>query len=158
VFRQAVRLAQACGPTPFAGDDGNDAERAYKKLTKLAVGERARNPRLTEAQAFSKAFRDNPELAAKAVRVRMVWVAGWQSWRRFSSSSAQLVRRSCSGVIISMHCCARLVGVPRDSKKHRQCSWVSTTRRTRPVGGVAAKNNTDSKRKVYLLFDLRGSH
>ena len=69
LFRQAVRLAQACGPTPFAGDDGNDAERAYKKLTKLAVGERARNPRLTEAQAFSKAFRDNPELAAKAERV-----------------------------------------------------------------------------------------
>jgi hypothetical protein len=64
LFRQAVNLCKFVGPTPFAGDDGDDAERAYKKLTKLAVGERARNPRLTEAQAFSKAFRDNPELAA----------------------------------------------------------------------------------------------
>jgi hypothetical protein len=35
---------KACGPTPFADDDGDDAERAYKKLTKLAVDERARTP------------------------------------------------------------------------------------------------------------------
>jgi hypothetical protein len=60
---------KACGPTPFAGDDGDDGERAYKKLTKLVVDERARNPRLTEAQAFSKALRDNPELATKAERM-----------------------------------------------------------------------------------------
>jgi len=87
----------------------------------------------------------------------MVWVAGWQSWRRFSSSSARLVRRSCSGVVISMHCCARLVGVPRDSKKHRQCSGVSTARRTRPVGGVAAKTTPTAIGRFtsFLTFAAR---
>jgi hypothetical protein len=69
LFRQAVNLCKFVGPTPFAGDDGDDAERAYKKLTKLAVGERDRNPGLSSEQAFAKAFRDHPELAAKAVRM-----------------------------------------------------------------------------------------
>jgi hypothetical protein len=70
LFRKAVSLCKLVGPTPFPGDDdGSDAERAYKKLTKLGDRERARDPSLSEAQAFAKVFRDNPELAAKAVRV-----------------------------------------------------------------------------------------
>jgi hypothetical protein len=51
---------------PFGGDDDGTAK-AYAKLQKVA-DRRARNPRLSEVQAFAAAFRDNPELAAEAVR------------------------------------------------------------------------------------------
>jgi hypothetical protein len=65
VFRKAIAVCNAVGPMPFGGND--DAGRAYARLQKLGDQERARDPRLTEAQGFAKAANQHPELLARAV-------------------------------------------------------------------------------------------
>jgi hypothetical protein len=63
LFRKALAVCKQVGPPPRGGDD---AAQAYRKLEKLADRERDRDPRLSQEQAFAKAFKDNPALAAKA--------------------------------------------------------------------------------------------
>jgi hypothetical protein len=46
-------------------DDDDDA---LARVERLAIEEHRRNPKLTKAQAFTKAYTDNPELAAKERR------------------------------------------------------------------------------------------
>jgi hypothetical protein len=67
LFRKALAVCRSVGVTPRGGDDV-DAAQAYRKLEKLADRERAADPRLTSAQAFSKVFTDpaNAELATRA--------------------------------------------------------------------------------------------
>ena len=64
--------ASSAGPTSAALRCHRQRRRqhqaAYAKLQDLAASLRAAAPQLSEAQAFSKAFTENPELAAKAHR------------------------------------------------------------------------------------------
>ena len=63
LFRKALAVCKQVGPSPPSGDD---AAQAYRKLEKLADRERERDSTLSPEQAFAKAFKNNPTLAAKA--------------------------------------------------------------------------------------------
>ena len=75
-MRKALQIAKGfprlmeVEPRMVGGDavDVNDVEEALRQLQGLAAEQRRRAPTLSDAQAFARAFDENPELAAKAHR------------------------------------------------------------------------------------------
>jgi hypothetical protein len=63
------KIAQQGVDDDEAANEAEDVENdALDELETLAAEERRRNPKLSKAQAFTKAYSDNPELAAKERR------------------------------------------------------------------------------------------